>query len=178
MLRLFEILDFEFVLIKVCLAFVELLYFLLLRLLLLLYILLELFDLNSLILTLLQFIIKLLLNLLLVVLSQLLLHFHLAQFFLLLLNLVTKLVMLIILLELELLNFIFMSVFLLIQFLQVIVSELCRKVLTLLVLFVDFAKIDLEFFEQAIDCRLVLLLDLLNLLFVALLHLEAFLLKL
>ena len=41
-----------------------------------------------------------------------------------------------------------------------------------------FAQIDLELFKQTIDGSLVLLLDLLNLLLVSLLHLEALLLQL
>ena len=71
-----------------------------------------------------------------------------------------------------------MRILLLIKFLLVVVLELLREVFALLILFVHLAQVHFELFKETIDGSLVLLLDLVNLLFKALLHFKTFLLEL
>lgn len=69
-----------------------------------------------------------------------------------------------------------MSLLLLLELLLVVLGQVCGEFLALLVLSEDLLKVDFEFAEELVDGSLVFFLDLLDLLFISLLHLEAFLL--
>lgn len=75
-------------------------------------------------------------------------------------------------------NFLFVRLLLLFQLLLVVVFQLGGELLALLVLFVHLPQVHFELLQQAVDRVFVLLLNLLDLFFESLLHLEAFLLQL
>ena len=83
-----------------------------------------------------------------------------------------------VLLEFQVSHFFFVCGLLLFELFLVVSLELGRKAFTLLVFFVHLPQIDLKLFKQTINGSHVLSLNLINLLFVPLLHLKTFLLKL
>ena len=178
MTGLLQILDLELVLVQIGLSFSELVDLLFLARFLLFDILLKLLDLGTFSLQALFCYLVFKLVLFFLLSCDLLASGVLLQFQLFVLDFLSLYFIFVVVIELGVFNFLLVSLLLILQLLLVVLSQFSGKFFTLLVLDKDLTEIDFEFLEQAIDGRLVLSLDLLDLFLIALLHFKTFLLEL